>query len=154
MKSEGKKVNKNAFIVAFIVLGAILGVVYSMPYLFPMKPTSHGIPVAYHEHFTVDYYVNGERELLPSGIGLKDRTWTGYLADEGIQDNAPIHTHDFTGQVHVEPTEDKRYTLADLFKVWGIEPSSACLYTLENFCSPLDAFDFELKDGDHFRVDN
>jgi hypothetical protein len=58
-----------------------------------------------HPHLTI--LINGQEQDVPAGIGL---TMVG---------SQPIHTHDFSGTLHVESPIDYTYTLGDFFTIWG-----------------------------------
>ncbi|MBI1838855.1 MAG: hypothetical protein HYR95_00945 [Candidatus Colwellbacteria bacterium] len=57
-----------------------------------------------HPHLTIE--VDGKDEALPVNIGL------------GACEKA-IHTHDDTGEIHVEAQDTREYTLGDIFNAWG-----------------------------------
>lgn len=58
-----------------------------------------------HTHQQLSITVDGKNETVPADIGL-----TGC--------HRAIHTHDDTGQIHVEAQDSRDYTLGDFFKVW------------------------------------
>lgn len=63
--------------------------------------------VIQHTHQQLSITVDGENETVPADIGL-----TGGC-------HRAIHTHDTTGQIHVEAQDRRDYTLGDFFKVWS-----------------------------------
>lgn len=65
-----------------------------------------------HIHPSLSILVDGQQETIPADIGITDDCM------------AEIHTHDESGQIHVESLNaDKasQFTLSDFFKVWGRE---------------------------------
>lgn len=59
-----------------------------------------------HPHLTIT--VNGAQETIPEDIGILGGC------------TAEIHTHDTTGQIHVEsPRAHEQFTLGQFFTVWG-----------------------------------
>ena len=34
---------------------------------------------------------------------------------------SPLHTHDYSGTIHVESTANRNYTLGEFLNVWGID---------------------------------
>jgi len=70
-----------------------------------------------HTHQHLDVFVDGKHVTVPAGIGID-------VADLFI---SPIHTHDTTGIVHVESPFVRRFTLGELFGVWGVRLNSSCL---------------------------
>jgi hypothetical protein len=71
---------------------------------------------AVHIHQHLDLYVDGEKVVVPAGIGIDPAV--GY---------APLHTHDPSGVVHVESPTVRDYTLGQFFAVWGVRFTPSCL---------------------------
>lgn len=70
-----------------------------------------------HWHPELSIEINGQKQEIPANLGL------------GITHN-PIHTHDASGQIHLEmqglvKKDDLR--LGQFFKVWGKQFSSTCI---------------------------
>mgnify|MGYP001611745148 CR=1 FL=1 len=59
-----------------------------------------------HTHQQLTIIVDNASETIPADVGL-----TGC--------HRAIHTHDITGQIHVEAQDRRDYTLGDFFKVWS-----------------------------------
>ncbi|KWW99492.1 hypothetical protein C3Y87_10945 [Carbonactinospora thermoautotrophica] len=74
------------------------------------------------DHFKTQLivYVDGDPVTVPPGIGV-DRV-------RGLQ--APIHTHDESGQIWVEPEEPGTFTLGQFFDLWGVRFTKDCLGNL------------------------
>ena len=70
-----------------------------------------------HTHQHLDVVIRGKGYPIPAGIGIDARS----------RFIAPLHTHDFTGIVHVESPTVRKYTLGQLFDVWGLRFSSRCV---------------------------
>jgi len=89
--------------------------------------------VAFHVHSHLDLYANGTHVTVPGGIGLVDPTppdpsdpGEGWFSSAGIF--APLHTHDDTGIIHVEPsTEPFTMPLGDFFDIWQVRLANGCL---------------------------
>jgi hypothetical protein len=62
----------------------------------------------YHVHAHVAIIKDGVQFAVPANIGLPS---SGCDYD--------VHTHDITGQIHLESTAYKRYTVGNLFNIWG-----------------------------------
>jgi hypothetical protein len=79
-------------------------------------PCTFNLPQDYHVHAYVGVYLNGELLALPQNIGIvpKDPARCFY----------PIHTHDTSGKIHVEWSDQGDFTLGDLFDIWGQPLSS------------------------------
>ena len=93
-------------------------VVDSVPCLSADLPEIH-----IHVHLAV--YDQGTQVTVPAGIGV-GRPWgfdnTGFLASGSCF--AWMHTHDTTGVIHIVTPQQSRFTLGQLFSVWG-QPLSA-----------------------------
>jgi len=61
----------------------------------------------FHIHPRLSIRVNGVTEKLPTNIGIT------------FSCMHPLHTHDETGEIHVESPEKRDFTLGDFFAVWG-----------------------------------
>ena len=70
-----------------------------------------------HIHQHLDLFVDGKRLPVPAGIGV----------DPNGSFISPLHTHDAAGVVHVESPSDEKFTLAQLFAVWGVTLTPNCL---------------------------
>lgn len=73
----------------------------SVPCLVP------NLPLATHIHPELSIIMDGKSVTIPAEIGLK-----------GVCERV-IHTHDASGQIHVESQTVRDYTLGDFFSVWG-----------------------------------
>lgn len=58
-----------------------------------------------HPHLTI--MINGQAQAIPANIGIQPGCMNA------------LHTHDNTGTIHVESPEQRDFTLADWFTVWG-----------------------------------
>jgi hypothetical protein len=82
-----------------------------------------GLPVLAAESFVVhihqhlDLYVRGKHEPIPAliGINVQER----YLS--------PIHTHDFSGVIHVESPTKRTFTLGQFWDVYGVRFDARCV---------------------------
>jgi hypothetical protein len=66
-----------------------------------------GERLEYHVHAHVAIYVNGEQLTVPAGTGITNSCiyW--------------LHTHDFSGVIHIESPAQQNFTLGQFFAVWG-----------------------------------
>ena len=86
--------------------------------------TVDGIPCGpmsetYHVHAHVSIFLNGDQLIVPKWVGLPPPT-TGTRSADGFGTCAYVtHTHDETGEIHVEAAAQAVYTLGQLFDVWG-----------------------------------
>ena len=68
----------------------------------------------YHAHSHLAIFKDGVRLAIPPFIGIVEddtvaNTFCAY----------PLHTHDATGTIHVEPVDNNPVTLGQFFKIWG-----------------------------------
>ncbi len=118
---KAKKYKNLIIILSFLVLGVVF-LVWGMATTPKVSRTWEDTQVAClpnghqdlaaHVHPTLRILEDGQPETVPSGIGLSADCM------------AEIHTHDSSGELHVETVEAERIhqlTLADLFAVWGRE---------------------------------
>lgn len=89
---------------------------FSYPKLFGNQATAPGtsvpciinnLPLIQHIHPILVITVDGTNETIPANIGL------------GGACERAVHTHDTTGQIHVEAQDARQYTLGDFMSVWG-----------------------------------
>lgn len=64
-------------------------------------------PLLQHIHPILKIFVNGQAEKVPADIGLS------------VTCEKALHTHDDTGELHVEAQDLRAYTLGDFFEVWN-----------------------------------
>lgn len=77
--------------------------------------TAEGAAIHIHQH--IDLFVKGRAVQVPPGVGIDAR---GRFISE-------LHTHDGSGIVHVEAPRVARFTLGQLFDVWGLRFTRTCL---------------------------
>lgn len=101
----------------------------------------------YHVHAHLDVFVNGERVIVPAGIGIN-------IHDPGVHefDNiagakgyggidppcdtpciSPLHTHDVSGVIHTESSTRANNTLRQFFVEWGVRLDANCV---DQYCRP------------------
>ena len=102
-------------IIWIIVAVLIVGGLFALPRFFGSSSFSGGsgapclaqhLSVREHIHPQLTIAMDGEFETIPATIGNSPCLRT-------------IHTHDRTGELHVEPQDSSEYTLADFFRTWG-----------------------------------
>ena len=72
-----------------------------------------GIPcnnnnVTYHVHAHLQLLFDGREVVVPANIGIDNNTCVYY-----------VHTHDTSGEIHIEAPSYTRFTLGNLFDIWG-----------------------------------
>lgn len=61
----------------------------------------------FHIHPTLEIIILGQKQEIPKDVGIIDGCMNA------------LHTHDNTGELHVESPEKRDFTLADFFAVWN-----------------------------------
>ena len=64
-------------------------------------------PLVYHWHARLSIVSGSTPVTIPGNVGL------------GFNCAEPLHTHDESGQIHVETDVNRLYTVGDFLKVWG-----------------------------------
>lgn len=84
--------------------------------------------LVFHIHAYVTFYVNGQLQTVPPGVGIVAPPNSGGSAlgsNGSLSCIYPVHVHDNESNiVHIESPIKKTYTLANLFDLWG-QPLSA-----------------------------
>ncbi len=99
------------------------------------------LPLLQHIHPHLEIFVNGKQESIPTDIGI------------GACELA-IHTHDTTGELHVEAQDKRDYTLGDFFGAWG-KPFQRDGYALEMKVDNANSTEYEnliFKDKQHIVI--
>ncbi len=65
-----------------------------------------GLPMAQHIHSHLRILVDGKEETIPANVGINSCEHA-------------LHTHDATGEIHVEAQDLHAYTLGEFFATWG-----------------------------------
>jgi hypothetical protein len=79
--------------------------------------------LAFHIHAHLQVYVDGQPRTVPAGVGVVpplrvQQTAAGpfVVGGAGIY---WLHTHDTSGVIHIESPVQRRFTLGELFDLWG-----------------------------------
>ena len=79
-----------------------------------------------HNHVSLNVTIDGKPIIVPANIGI---TQTGIFADPllfadhtldkfGMQGMSPLHTHDYSGTIHIESNAVRNYTLGEFLAIW------------------------------------
>jgi len=80
--------------------------------------------LAYHSHAHLSITINGIDQLVPGQIGINGACLH------------PLHTHSTDGVMHVEPDQNRTFTLGDFFLVWG-QPFNSTQLLKEKYTTGL-----------------
>ncbi|MDA2922846.1 hypothetical protein MYX07_06310 [Patescibacteria group bacterium AH-259-L07] len=112
-----RKTMRRVFIWALIVLG-ISGGIFGIAQLIPQSShnqtefdvtqecVTHG-RLGMHIHPNLSIFINGEKQDIPANTGIVSAACF-----------RPIHTHDASGELHIEFKIVKDFTLREFFKIW------------------------------------
>jgi hypothetical protein len=108
--------------------------------------------LAIHDHVNLTLLVNGKEQALPALIGIYPGfgLWKNHSLDMyGANPNtlSPMHTHDFTGQIHIEPVIFREFDFGNFLDIWGIDKSKIAGVTI-NGKETADYEEHPLRDGD------
>lgn len=65
------------------------------------------IATRFHIHSDLEIVINEEKQTIPTDIGISPTCMNA------------LHTHDTSGQIHVESPQKRDFTLADFFAIWN-----------------------------------
>jgi len=72
---------------------------------------------AMHAHQHIDIFIHGKPVPVPAMIGVN-------VVERYI---SPIHTHDESGEIHIEAPTVQDYTLGQFFDIWGVRFTAKCI---------------------------
>jgi len=107
-----------------------------------------------HWHPDLSVYINGEPQTIPANLGMTGRR------------HADMHTHDTTGEIHIEPSGVVTFesiTAGKFFEIWGEEFNSQCILgncngsdgqvkMLVNGKENLEFENYSMKDKDRIEI--
>jgi len=115
--------NKNMMTIFAIVAGIT---VLILTFVIPIESSAANSNMLIHNHVNLNVTMDGKPIIVPINIGIKQ---TGIFADPqtyadhsldnyGMEGMSPLHTHDYSGTIHVESNTVKNYTLGDFLNIW------------------------------------
>ncbi|MBI3334226.1 hypothetical protein HYZ97_01960 [Candidatus Pacearchaeota archaeon] len=72
--------------------------------------------LALHIHADLEILIDGQKQLIPANIGT------------GKDFMRPLHTHDASGQIHIEGACARGFRLTEFFEVWGETLTNQCIF--------------------------
>ena len=91
-------------VVVIVLVGVgVSALVSSRPSTFPCVTG----PLVYHWHARLSIVSASTPVTIPGNVGL------------GFNCAEPLHTHDESGQIHVETDVNRLYSIGDFFSIWG-----------------------------------
>lgn len=84
----------------------------------------------FHIHAHLDVFINGQPYLIPAGIGIIQNTCIYWL-----------HTHDYTGIIHIESPTYHVFKLGKFFQIWEMTGKSIPLFfTTRGYEAPTSVY--------------
>ncbi|MEX2515097.1 MAG: hypothetical protein WD335_03140 [Candidatus Paceibacterota bacterium] len=97
--------------------------------------------LAFHIHADLKVLVDGQQQIIPANTGISHSCM------------AEVHTHNTSGQIHIESTNRSTVlTLADFFAVWGEDTERDGYETTVLVNGEEAGFLYEWRDGDSIEV--
>ena len=125
-QQQQKKKRKKLITIVAIIAVVILGLYFMLRSLADATPSTTGdlldyimkahTNVALHIHPSLEIEVLGEKQAIPANIGIEPG---------GMH---VIHTHDATGELHIESPYPHQFSLKDFFTVWNRTFNNQCIF--------------------------
>ena len=116
-----------------------------------------------HSHITLSYFEDGKRIPMPELIGISESLWHDHSLDSyGENGVSPLHTHKLDGQIHVESTALRTYTLGEFLDIWGLDLEGKDVNLCAKYggvpdvlpCQPVSDYrNYVLANGDELRLE-
>lgn len=115
-----------------------------------------------HNHVTLNVTIAGKPVVVPASVGIMQ---TGIFADPslfsdhgldkyGMEGMSPLHTHDYSGVIHIESNTVRNYTLGEFLKIWkGLEIDGKNVIASVDGKPVLDIRNIPLNDGEKIVLD-
>ncbi|MBS3086106.1 hypothetical protein J4422_00190 [Candidatus Pacearchaeota archaeon] len=110
--------------------------------------------IALHIHSDLEIKINNQGFPIPADIGIQ----TGIMR--------PLHTHDSSGEVHIEGPYARDFTIGEFFQIWNKTFNSTCIFencigtesnsTLKMSVNGQESQQFEnhiMRDGDEIVIE-
>ena len=96
------------------------------------------------------FHVHSHLAIFKDGVRLAIPPFIGIVGNDTVPNTFcayPLHTHDATGTIHVEPANNNPVTLGQFFKIWG-QPLTRANVAGQTSSMPVVVY---LKDGGNLR---
>ena len=107
-------------------LGVTIALTALVVLAFSINIETSAASMVMHNHVNLNVTVDGKPIIVPASIGI---TQTGIFANPslfadhsldnyGMEGMSPLHTHDYSGVIHVESNSLRTYTLGEFLDIW------------------------------------
>ena len=104
--------------------------------------------LAMHNHARLVMVSGGQQVQVPANIGISSELWNDHSLDEFGLGMAPMHTHDATGNIHIESTTEQEFTFGQFLQIWGIDEGKIIRLTDTRGSQIPDYSSHIIKNGD------
>jgi len=149
---------RNLAILALFTL-AVIGISYAA------SEFAAANTMAMHWHPQLSVTINGSPVTVPARIGIDPSLWKDHSLDQyGMEGMSPLHTHDTSGQIHVESNTVHDFTLQEFLAVWGqrldsnqvlshpVDPGHRAYIIVDGVQKPMGTLDVVFVDGQRIQV--
>lgn len=142
----------NKWLMVLFLLVAILAGLFAWGKRAPSSDLISADDIHWHPEIRV--WVNGEAQLIPANIGIGS-----LYADDSQYNNrmrmTEIHTHDGSGQIHLEmegPVTKDEIKLGNFFRIWGVRFPAKSVRATVNGQTVEDHENYLMQDKDQIEV--
>jgi hypothetical protein len=112
--------------------------------------------LAIHDHVNLHLLINGKERALPALIGINPGfgLWKNHSLDmygESPNTLSPMHTHDFSGLIHIEPVIFREFDFGNFLDLWGVDKSKITSVTV-NGKETVEYEEHPLRNGDNLTL--
>ena len=129
-----KNMKRNMYMASLVILLVAGLILTTSPKATIAQITSNNNnnkPIIIHVHPHLNVTIDGKKATVPAYIGIEPSLWKDHSLDQlGMQSMnmkmimpamAPLHTMNNSGIIMVESSTNKKYTLEDFIKIWGMD---------------------------------
>jgi hypothetical protein len=103
-----------------IPVGVAIAIILGLIFAVEAQQAGLGNKMVLHIHPQLTVTQDGKLVTVPKNIGIDQSLYKDHsLARYGLQGEAPLHTHDENGTIHVESNTNRNYTLGEFLNIWG-----------------------------------
>ena len=103
-----------------IPIGIAVAIILGLIFAIEAQQSGLGNKMMLHIHPQLTIIQDGKPLTVPKNIGIDQSLYKDHsLSRYGLQGEAPLHTHDENGTIHVESNTDRNYTLGEFLNIWG-----------------------------------
>ncbi len=153
--SVGRGKAKKKLVIIIPIIVAIIAVVFIISSVSP-GPISSSNKMVLHNHAILNVTYIGQVLTVPAHIGMvtvgksvDPMSYGDHSLDKyGMEGMSPLHTHDASGQIHVESNTNRDFKFGEFLDIWrGLDLNGKMVQATENGIPVSDYRDIVLNDG-------